>query len=84
MKEVGTSNQLVAIKFEASYLSAKSAFERAEKSLEQIYDDIENANKKIMELQQEMAVASAKSGIDILEAKNTYSETSKQGDIAQT
>lgn len=66
-----------------NYMNAKNSFERAESSLKQAKENLENNVEQIKKLQQDVALAKAKSVIEKLAIEQTYSESKMSADNAQ-
>ena len=66
-----------------NYMKAKNSFESAESSLKQAKENLENNAEEIKKLQQDVALAKAKSVIERLEVEQTYSESKMSADNAQ-
>lgn len=83
LEEVGTSNQLVTITFESSYLKAKSSLEQAKNNLENIEKTIEQDQTEIETLTRQIESDSASEQIDILTARGEKNLADITGSVAQ-
>lgn len=79
---VGDVNQIVTIKFQSAYLTAKTALDSAQKKVDDINDSIQDDQDSITDLQQEIATANAKLNVDSVDAKSTYNSSKVTGSVA--